>query len=149
MNKDLIQQISSWFKAAVPQPTDQNKCVQIGAHCEEMAEFIESISRGSNLGNNLANRAIDYKTCQPHNMKSVELVEESESRSIEMLDALCDMIVTAVGVAHMMGWNIEGALAEVNRSNFSKFENGQPVFHENGKIKKGDNYTPPNLKPYI
>lgn len=149
MNKDLIQDTLNWFKAAVPAPSEENACVQIGCHIEEMAEFVESISRGSYLGKNLEQRAIDFKTCQPYNMKSVSLVDESGERSVEMLDALCDMIVTAVGVAHMMGWNIKDALAEVNRSNFSKFENGGPVFHPNGKIKKGDNYTPPNLKPYV
>ena len=63
----------------------------------------------------------------------------------ELLDALCDQIVTAVGVAHMFGMNIEGAMDEVNRSNFSKFVDGKPVFNEHGKIIKGPNYTPPDL----
>ena len=62
---------------------------------------------------------------------------------------MCDQIVTAVGVAHMLGYDIEGALAEVNASNFSKFENGQPVFNESGKIKKGTFYREPELLPFI
>jgi predicted HAD superfamily Cof-like phosphohydrolase len=68
---------------------------------------------------------------------------------IELLDSLADQIVTAIGVAHMFGFDISGALAEVNRSNFSKFEDGKPVFDANGKITKGKNYTPPELTPYI
>lgn len=146
---DTVKNILGWFEAAVPEPTRENKCTQLGCHFEEIAEFVESIMRGSNLRNHLDNRAIDFKTCQPLNLRAIELVSESETRSIEMLDALCDGIVTAIGIAHMMGWDIEGALEEVSRSNYSKFESGQPVFHENGKIKKGANYTPPNLDKFV
>ena len=146
----IINDVSEWFEAAVPEPTRENKCVQLGCHFEEMAEFIESIMRGSNLRNHLDNRAIDFKTCQPLNLQAIELVSESETRSIEMLDAVCDMIVTAVGIAHMMGWDIEGAIAEVNRSNYSKFDdNCKPIFTKDGKIAKSENYTRPYLKPFL
>ena len=77
-------------------------------------------------------------------------VEElSADARVELLDALCDQIVTAVGVAYMMGMDIEGALAEFNRSNWSKFEGGVPVFNEQGKIAKGAEYTPSELSGYI
>ena len=49
----------------------------------------------------------------------------------------------------MFGFDMQKALAEVVRSNFSKFENGKPVFDDNGKIKKGANYTPPQLQEFI
>ena len=75
--------------------------------------------------------------------------ELSTDARVELLDALCDQIVTAVGVAYMMGMDIESALAEVNRSNWSKFEGGVPVFNEQGKIAKGVEYTPPELSDYI
>ena len=65
------------------------------------------------------------------------------------LDALADGIVTATGMAHMAGMDIVGALGEVNRSNWSKFEDGKPVFNENGKIAKGKDYSKPELKPYL
>ena len=67
----------------------------------------------------------------------------------ELLDALADGIVTAAGLAYMQGMDIDGALAEVNRSNFSKFENGHPVFLNGGKIGKGRHYTPPELEPFL
>lgn len=49
----------------------------------------------------------------------------------------------------MNGFDIVGALQEVNRSNWSKFENGEPIFDENGKIKKGPNYRPPDLSKFV
>lgn len=45
----------------------------------------------------------------------------------------------------MLGMDIQGSLTEVNRSNWSKSGNGQPVFDDNGKIKKGKDYYPPDL----
>ena len=49
----------------------------------------------------------------------------------------------------MMGFDIIGALNEVNNSNWSKFENGKAIFDGNGKIKKGTNYFKPNLIKFI
>lgn len=68
---------------------------------------------------------------------------------IGLLDSLTDQIVTATGVGTFLGMNVPGALAEVNRSNYSKFEDGEPVFNENKKVMKGKDYTPPDLTPYI
>src|SRR5690554_3730607 len=73
----------------------------------------------------------------------------SALRAVDHLDALTDQIVTAVGCAHMAGMDIVGALDEVNRSNFSKFEDGKPVFDEHGKIKKGRGYQSPALGRFV
>ena len=67
----------------------------------------------------------------------------------QLLDACGDQIVTAVGLCYMMGWDISGALAEIIRSNNSKFVDGKAIKNEHGKIIKGGNYTPPNLKPFL
>ena len=67
----------------------------------------------------------------------------------ELLDSLADQIVTATGVGVFLGMNVPGALAEVNRSNYSKFEDGEPIFNENKKVMKGKDYTPPDLTPFI
>ncbi|KLT73390.1 hypothetical protein PL75_03450 [Neisseria arctica] len=145
----LLSDILDWFKAAKPKPEQKDISVQLGCHIEEIAEMFEAIMRGSNLGKHLANNAQNFKACESANLKAVELIRESKSRQVELLDALCDQIVTALGVGYMMGFDIDKALSEVNRSNWSKFVDGQPVFDDNGKIKKGGSYTPPDLKPYI
>ena len=68
---------------------------------------------------------------------------------VTLLDALCDQIVTAVGVAHMLGMDIEGALKEAASSNDSKFgEDGKPIFNEQSKIMKGPHYQSPDLTAY-
>ena len=141
----MIHNIKEWFKAAKPNPSAEDVCVQIGCHYEEVSEM--SAVLNDDVEYALADTAILYK--RKHNGYIGVLKELSADARVELLDALCDQVVTAVGVAYMMGMDIEGALAEVNRSNWSKFKDGVPVFNEHGKIVKGAEYTPPELSDYI
>ena len=141
----MIHSIKEWFKAAKPNPSTADACVQIGCHYEEVSEM--SAVLYDDVEDELVDTAILYKIKHSEYIGVVEKL--SADARVELLDALCDQVVTAVGVAYMMGMDIEGALAEVNRSNWSKFEGGVPVFNEQGKIAKGVEYTPPELSDYI
>ena len=141
----MIHSIKEWFKAAKPNPSTADVCVQIGCHYEEVSEMSAALYDDVRFA--LAATALLYRKNHRAYLGAVE--ELSADARVELLDALCDQVVTAVGVAYMMGMDIEGALAEVNRSNWSKFENGVPVFNEYGKIAKGVEYTPPELSDYI
>ena len=141
----MIHSIKEWFKAAKPNPSTADVCVQLGCHYEEVSEM--SAVLNDDVEYALADTAILYK--RKHNGYIGVLKELSADARVELLDALCDQVVTAVGVAYMMGMDIEGALAEVNRSNWSKFKDGVPVFNAQGKIAKGVEYTPPELSDYI
>ena len=145
-----IEKIINWFKAAKPNPTGKDKATQIGAHFEEVSEMMWALHC-----NNIANKthelseefyisgAIDEDILG----NFIILPEEWE---IDLLDSLCDQIVTAIGVGYMMGFDMVGALQEVNLSNWSKFdENGNPIFNENGKIVKGENYFKPDLAKFL
>ena len=142
----MIHSIKEWFKAAKPEPTVKDAWVQIGCHYEEVAEMADALWDEEVL-ESAENAAYDYKDTEDCFIYFLE--DLSECQRIQLLDAICDQIVTAVGVAYMMGMDIEGALAEVNRSNWSKFEGGVPVFNAQGKIAKGVEYTPPELSDYI
>lgn len=137
-----LSTIDLWFKRAVPNPTDKNRAVQIGCHFEEFGEMCDTLCIGAKFEEAVRNIAYFFKT----ECAGIDL-NHAISREV-LLDALCDQIVTAVGVAHMFGMDIQGALTEVNRSNWSKFVDGQPVFNEHGKIAKGPNYTKPDLTPF-
>ena len=141
----MIHSIKEWFKAAKPNPSTADVVVQIGCHYEEVSEM--SAVLDDDVDDELVDTAILYKI--KHSEYIGVLEELSADARVELLNALCDQVVTAVGVAYMMGMDIEGALAEVNRSNWSKFEGGVPVFNEQGKIAKGVEYTPPELSDYI
>lgn len=139
---DHISDIKGWFELAVPTPTDKNRAVQLGVHFEEVGEMLQTLpTHHPCLRDDLADVANGYKKRHEVNGEDVD--------RIELLDALCDQIVTAVGVAHMFGMDIEGALAEVTRSNWSKFVDGKPVFDTNGKIAKPPTYSKPDLTLFV
>lgn len=134
-----LQSITNWFVEAVPEPTDKNKAVQLGCHFEEVSEMLDALGETS-----VAQKLSIFGDCYKKAAKCPGLVGRDA-----LLDSLCDQIVTAVGVAHMFGMNIQGALAEVNRSNYSKFVDGKPVFDANGKIDKPASYSKPDLTPFV
>ena len=139
---EVITKIKEWFEVAVPQPTEKNQAIQIGCNLEEVAEML-------NVFNPMLGEYIDLYARSYKEWKTLDNITFTEDKLIELLDALCDQIVTAIGVAHMFGFDIKNALAEVNKSNWSKFENGKPVFYKNGKIKKGKYYKEPELEMFI
>lgn len=141
-----LENTKKWFEQAIPEPTDEQKCIQIGCHYEEVAEMMDPLVDDF-VAIKISELADEYKQCRADHVSFLPSLIHEEK--VELLDSLADQIVTAVGVAHMMGFDILGALEEVNRSNFSKFEDGKPVFDDNGKITKGKNYVKPNLERFV
>ena len=139
---NTIDSIKNWFHQAVPAPTDKTRAVQLGCHFEEVAEMAQALGE-TVFSNEVSRIADEFK-----NLVEIAIDEATVDRK-ELLDALCDQIVTAIGVAHMFGMDIAGGLAEVDRSNWSKFVDGKPVFKPNGKIGKGPEYTEPNLESFL
>ncbi|UNU74147.1 phosphoribosyl-ATP pyrophosphohydrolase [Moraxella nasovis] len=144
MSNDTLKSISEWFKTATPAPTNKNILVQLGCHFEEVTEMIEVLT-GEPLPE-IVMIADELK--QGGTNEQVAGFIQSIDRTA-LLDALCDQIVTAIGVAEYMGMDIHGALDEVNRSNWSKFENGKPIRNEHGKIIKGADYEAPKLEQFV
>ena len=147
MSNNLIGNIVDWFKAAKPEPTKKDICIQIGCHYEEVAEMMVACQGGSHYGSNVMNNCAEaYK----ETTEAFGLDEAHQPKDhTELLDAICDQIVTAVGVGYMMGFDVEGALKEVIRSNNSKMVDGKFIFDENSKIAKPITFSEPNLKPYL
>lgn len=143
-----ISSIVQWFRVAKPKPTDQDLLKQIAFHFEEVSEMLD---------------ALDY-TCHSEILRYVkdDLLHISEDKTkttewladidrLALLDACADQVVTAIGVAEMAGMDFEPALAEVNRSNYTKFNaDGTPYIRHDGKIGKNpETYEEPELKPFL
>lgn len=65
----------------------------------------------------------------------------------DVADALSDILYVTYGMAHSFGIDIDGCFREVHHSNMSKLgEDGKPIYRNDGKVLKGPNYRPPNLK---
>ena len=140
----MIDNITLWHKRARPEPTYRDFEVQLGCHIEEFIEMMDSLS--IYFDKIQVNKALDALEDLADGLKAGVLTVSSMDRG-EVLDALADQIVTAVGVGHCAKMDMVAAVQEVNDSNWSKFNyKGFPEFDENGKIKKGERYRKPNLK---
>ena len=105
-----------------------------------------------------------------NNLQSVELnlaalrVKLIEEEAKEVKDAifyegveevakeLCDLLYVTYGTILTFGLQnkIEECFDEVHRSNMSKLgKDGKPVYREDGKLLKGDNYSPANMQKIL
>ncbi|MEG0589980.1 hypothetical protein [Aurantimicrobium sp.] len=147
---DIIQQTTRWFEMAHSDAKVGKRTVQLGVHFEEVAEMLGALVSKDNqalaLIREAENALVQLSEYLKENSKTTHIYPHSDNL---LLDALCDQAVTLAGVAYDYGYKFPQALREVNRSNFSKFVDGLPVFNETGKVMKGAGYTPPNLDAYI
>ena len=66
------------------------------------------------------------------------------------LKELADLVYVAFQYAENMEWDLEEALHRVHKSNMSKLGlDGKPIRRSDGKVLKGPNYAPPELKDLI
>lgn len=77
-----------------------------------------------------------------------EFIQAADDRDpVELLDALADLVYVAYGCALDCGFDLDAALAEVQRSNLSKLlPDGTVLRRDDGKVLKGPNFTPPDLR---
>ena len=69
---------------------------------------------------------------------------------VETLDALADIVYIAYGTALEYGVDLNAIIAEVHRANMSKLgADGKPIYREDGKVLKGPNYEPPNIRKVL
>lgn len=79
-----------------------------------------------------------------------EICESDFRPSVKVLDGICDLLFTTIGLAIVLDCDIQGAFAEVQRSNMTKLgADGKPIYREDGKVLKGPNFEPPRLEPYL
>ena len=150
---DVTLNIVEWFRRAKEFPTKDDLLVQIGCHYEEVSEFVQAVESDedyeSGIGAMLDAKADTWKRKDVLAKSDLERTLKDPFVKKEVIDALADTVVTAIGVLYELTGDPIGVLSEVNRSNWSKFEGGMPVFDENGKIKKGEHYTKPDLDRFI
>lgn len=69
---------------------------------------------------------------------------------VEVADALTDILYVTYGAGHAFGVDLDKCFEEVQSSNMSKLgKDGKPIYRDDGKVMKGEDYFPPNLKRVI
>ena len=121
-------------------------------------ECVEEFHRIYKLGNSdkpigkLENglEKLRFDLMKEENEEYLEAAKRGDA--VEVADALGDMLYILCGtiIEHGMQDVIEDVFEEIHRSNLSKLdENGKPIYREDGKVIKGPNYFPPNLKQFF
>ena len=69
---------------------------------------------------------------------------------VEVADAIADLLYVVYGAALTFGIPVREVFTEVHRSNMTKLDDdGEPMYRSDGKVLKGPNFSPPNLRPIL
>jgi len=140
-----VQEVARWINKAKPAPTERDVDVQLGVHFEEVAEMVATLEGVTASADILLEEAHDILHKLAESLKRGQISVKCKDRK-EMLDALCDQIVTATGVGVLLKMDVVEGLNRVNTSNWSKFVDGEPIFDAHGKIAKGPAYKKCDLE---
>ena len=73
-------------------------------------------------------------------------IEHMHINPVEIFDSLVDQDYVNIGFANLLGLDMKAGFEEVQKSNMSKLDkDGKPIFREDGKLLKSDQYVPPDL----
>tara|TARA_B100001142_G_C13938065_1_gene502028 strand:+ start:51 stop:437 length:387 start_codon:yes stop_codon:yes gene_type:complete len=111
-----------------------------------------------NIGNEMSPKAVvgedvyrlRYNLMSEENEEYLDACKEGDL--VEIADALGDQLYILCGtiLKHGLQHKIEEVFEEIQRSNMSKLDpEGKPIFREDGKILKGENYFKPNIKEIL
>ena len=121
---------------------------------DHVAEFHDIFQIGNEM-NPKVNVGLDvytlrYNLMREENEEYLDACKQGDL--VEVADALGDQLYILCGtiLKHGMQHKIEKVFDEIQRSNMSKLDaNGKPIFREDGKILKGENYFKPNIKEIL
>ena len=87
-----------------------------------------------------------YKLMLEENLEYIQSQDD-----VEVVDAIGDMLYILCGtiVHHGLQDRIVDIFNEIHRSNMSKLGPGGPIIREDGKVLKGPDYSPPDIKKFI
>lgn len=91
-----------------------------------------------------------HRLMQEENEEYLEAAENGDL--VEIADALGDMMYILCGTIckHGLQHRIADIFDEIHRSNMSKLDaDGNPIYRDDGKVMKGENYFKPNIAKYL
>ena len=118
---------------------------------EKVGLFMKTFGQEVKITSSLSSEKINNLRISLINEELEEFKEAIRNNDLkEAADALTDILYVTYGAGHAFGINLDKCFDEVQRSNMSKLgEDGKPIYNEKGKVMKGPDYSPPNLKQFI
>lgn len=144
------QRTAAWLKACEKEPSPENLSTQLGCAIEEFCELLACLRTDSEGYAKLLDRTrLDLEWFASKLKRREQSVYIPTHLRVNALDALCDIEVAGNGVAYLAGFDKDSADQAVLDSNDSKLEDGVAVILEGGKIGKGRDFKPPNLRGFV
>ena len=129
-----------------------------GQLTEEVQELMGAISRYIKLRDLEDNAILDMHYQGKHDPDLSDFDAPIKKTRVQTLDALADIVYVAYNLADKLSLDLETAVERVHTSNMTKLDdNGEPLFWEEGnqygqpagKVRKSDNYQPPELEDLV
>lgn len=111
----------------------------------DVPRFIEQDKQGRAQTLRLRARLIAEEACEV----DAEIIAalEGDGDYEGMAKELADLLYVVYGTADALDIPLEAVFQEVHRSNMSKLgEDGKPIYREDGKVLKGPNYRPADVR---
>lgn len=124
----------------------------------EVIQHVEKFHESFKIGNNYEPTTeisddeilLRYKLMREENEEYLEAAQNKDL--VEVADALGDQLYILCGtiLKHGMQHKIAEVFEEIQRSNMSKLDkDGNPIYREDGKVLKSDQYFKPNIKSIL
>ena len=118
------------FRLLVEEVVEFGRAIGIAGLCESTQEEFEAMVK---------------KLLNQYHINPFAVVNVAEAA-----DALGDIDYVTQGANLVFGFPAEAVVAEIHRANMSKLgADGLPIYDDHGKIQKGPNYAPPDVKKVI
>lgn len=125
---------------------------------KEVIQHVEKFHESFKIGNNYEPTTeisddeilLRYKLMREENEEYLEAAQNKDL--VEIADALGDQLYILCGtiLKHGMQHKIAEVFEEIQRSNMSKLDaDGNPIYREDGKVLKSDQYFKPNIKSIL
>lgn len=145
-----FERTAAWLKACGKEPSAENMSLQVGCMIEEFCELLSCLRTDSEGYAKLLDRTrLDLEWFASKLKRRDQAIYIPHHLRTDALDALCDIEVTANGVAYLAEMDKPGADRAVLDSNDAKLVNGKPVILEGGKIGKPDGWKAPDLRGFV
>ena len=139
-----LHAIKQWQQTARPDASEKDTSLALGIFLEEVAEvlfeFKQTTKDNEDYLVNLSETRHALNRLAFQLKRGRTAVEVDGSRE-NLVKELADVVVTAVGLGHVLQLNVPLACERVNQSNWSKFVDGAPVYDDDGKVIKGPGYV--------
>ena len=137
--EDLVRQFHDVYSLPVvedgPDADRERVHMRLALVAEEFAELVGAVYGRA------ARERIDAA------FEEARKLDDGTRDTVETADALGDIVYVVYGMALELGIPLSSVLAEIQSSNLSKLgEDGKPVLREDGKVLKGPDYCPPDIR---